>query len=123
MVHVDPSLRVLRGFEKLLDGLFYALGAVRVVGFDGDPVQRVTQAVQLLPDINRNEKKLGIMQVMASFKDASNSQLFRQDHIAQLIDRLFFLLAFGVFQFLNAIENLAKIAWRIDRDLVTDTHL
>src|SRR5213596_790571 len=101
--------------------MFYALGAVRVVGFDGDPMQRVTQVVQLLPDINRNEKKLGIMQVMASFKDASNSQLFRQDHIAQLVDRFFLFFALGVLQFLNAIENLAKIAWRIDRDLVTDT--
>src|SRR5207237_10584640 len=32
MVHVDPRLRVLRWLEKLLNPLFYSLGAVWVVG-------------------------------------------------------------------------------------------
>jgi hypothetical protein len=44
-VHVDPSLRVFGRLEKLFDFPFYALSAVRVVGFDSDPVQRVAEAV------------------------------------------------------------------------------
>ena len=44
-VHVDPSLRVFRRLEKLLNRLFYPLGTVRVVGPNRYAVQRVTQAV------------------------------------------------------------------------------
>ena len=123
MIHVDPSLCVLRGFEKLLHCLFYALGAVWVICLDGDTVQCVTQAVQLLPHVNWNEKKLGIVQVMTGLKNAGDGQFLRENHVAQFVDRFFFFFALGVFQFLNAIENLTKITRRIDRDLVTDTHL
>jgi len=38
MVHVDPSLRELGCFEKLFDRLFYAFGAVRIIGFNRDAV-------------------------------------------------------------------------------------
>ena len=36
VVHVNPGLRVLWRFEKLLDRLFYPLGAVWVIGLDCD---------------------------------------------------------------------------------------
>src|SRR5207247_11218890 len=45
MVHVDPGLRVLWWLEKLLDGLFYALGAVWVIGPYCDAMQAIIQAV------------------------------------------------------------------------------
>ena len=45
MVHVDPRLRVLRWLEKLLNPLFYSLGAVWVVGLNGDAMQRILEAI------------------------------------------------------------------------------
>src|SRR2546421_1927853 len=69
VVHVDPSLCEFGRLEKLFDRLFYTLRAVRIVGFDGDAVQRVPQAVQLLANINWNEQELRIVQVMTGFED------------------------------------------------------
>ena len=57
---------------------------------------------------------------MTSLKNAGDSQFFREDDVAQLVDRFFFFVALRVFEFLNAIEDLAKIAGRIDGELVTD---
>ena len=44
-IHVDPGLGVLRRLKELLDLLFHAFGAVRVVGLHRDSVQRVVQTV------------------------------------------------------------------------------
>ena len=60
---------------------------------------------------------------MTCLKNTSNSQFFRQDYVAQLIDRFFFLFSLGIFQFFDAIENLSKIARRIDCDFVPDVCL
>src|SRR5262249_49145367 len=67
--------------------------------------------------------ELGIVQVMASLKDSGNSQFLRQNHVAQLVDRFFFFIPLGIFQFFDAIEDLPKIAGRIDGDLVADVRL
>ena len=45
MVHVDPSLREFRRRQKVFDLALHALGAVRIIGLDRDPVQSVAQAV------------------------------------------------------------------------------
>src|SRR6266508_240952 len=60
---------------------------------------------------------------MTGLKDAGNSQFFRQDDVTQLVDRLFFFVSLGILEFFDAVEDLAKIAWRIDRDLITDVRL
>src|SRR6266542_6063533 len=68
-VHVDPGLRVFGRLEKLSYCLFYTLGAVRVVGPDGDAVQPISQPIYLLAYIDRHEQTLGIVQVMPSLND------------------------------------------------------
>src|SRR5437667_8275861 len=60
---------------------------------------------------------------MTCLKNTSNGQFFRQDYLAQLINRFFFFLSLGIFQLFNAIENLSKIARRIDCDFVPDVYL
>src|SRR6266481_2426740 len=57
---------------------------------------------------------------MTGLKNPGNRQFLRQDDIAQLVDRLFFFVSLGIFQFFDAIENLSKIARRIDGEFVTD---
>src|SRR5262249_40917504 len=89
-----------------------------VVGLHRDSMQRVVQTVELLADVNRYEQKFGVVQVMASLKNAGDSQLFRKNHIAQFLDGVFLFFALGVLQFLNAVEDLAEIAWRINCNLV-----
>ena len=123
MVHVDPSLRELGWLEKLFNRLFYPLGAVRIVGLDRNTVQRVTQAVQLLTNINRNEQEFRVVQVMTGLKNAGDGQFLRQDHVAQLVDSFFFLVALRVLQFLNGIQDLAEITGRINCDLITNMRL
>ena len=60
---------------------------------------------------------------MTSLKNPGHRQFLRQDDIAQLVDRLFVFVSLGIFQFLDAIENLSKIARRIDGDFVSDVCL
>ena len=45
-------------------------------------MQRVSQTVQLLTNVNRYEQKFGIVQVMSGLEDAGDSQFFRKNHIA-----------------------------------------
>jgi hypothetical protein len=63
------------------------------------------------------------VQIVTGLKDAGNCQFFGQDDIAQLVDRFLFFVALGILQFFDAIENLSKIARRINRDLVADIRL
>src|SRR2546428_9509760 len=60
---------------------------------------------------------------MSSFKNGGDSQFFPQADVTQLVDRLFFFVSLGILEFFDAIEDLAKIAWRIDRDFITDVRL
>ena len=60
---------------------------------------------------------------MPRLKNTGHGQFFRQNHISQFVDRFFFFFALGVLQFLNAVENLTEIPWRIDRYLVANAHL
>src|ERR1017187_7086082 len=57
---------------------------------------------------------------MAGLENAGEGQFFRQNHVAQFIDRFFFFHAFSVLELLNSIQDLTKIARRINRDLVAD---
>src|SRR5215472_3929176 len=81
-IHVNPALSVLRRLEELLDALFHSFSAVRIVGLHRDSVQRVSQTVQLLTNVNWHEPKFGIVQVMSGLENAGNSQFFRKNHIA-----------------------------------------
>src|SRR6266550_7597053 len=119
-IHIDPGLGVLRRLEELLDLLFHAFGAIWVVGLHRDSVQRVVQTVEFLGDVNGHEQKFGVVQVMARLKNAGDSQFFRKNYIAQFVDGFFFFFALRVLQFLNAVEDLAEIARRINCHLIAD---
>ena len=102
------------------------LHPVRAVGIhrlDRDAVERVAQPVEFLPDVNRHEQELRVVQVMAGLKNAGDRQFLRQDDFAQFIDRLAFVLALGFLQFFYAVENFAEVARRINRQLVADVDL
>src|SRR5437660_5356215 len=83
----------------------------------------VAQTVKFLADVERHEEKFGIVNVMAGLKNSGDRELLRQNHFTQLINGFFFLLSFRVLEFFNAIENLAKVSGRIDRQFVTDVDL
>src|SRR5262249_12514945 len=57
-VHVDPCFGKLRRGEEISDLVFHPLRAVRVVGFDGDAMKRIAQAVEFLTDVERDEQEL-----------------------------------------------------------------
>src|SRR5438270_494770 len=49
-----------------------------------------------------------------------HGDVFRQNDIAQLVDRFLLLVAVRVLQFLNAVENLPEISGRINGELVAN---
>ena len=83
-------------------------------------MKRIAQSVQFLPDMNRHEKKLGIVHVMIGLEDAGHGQLFRQHDFAQFVDRLALLAALRFLQLLHAVEDFAEITGRINGQLVPD---
>ena len=46
---------------------------------------------------------------MAGLVNAGDGQLLRKNDVAQLVDGFFLLVAFCILEFLQAIENSAKI--------------
>ncbi len=58
------------------------------------------------------------MQVMAGLENPGDSQLFRENHVAQFVDRFLFFFALRILKFLNAVEDLAEIAGRINCHLI-----
>src|SRR5436190_20634629 len=119
-VHVDPGLGELRRLKIFLDFLFHLLGAVWIDCPYRDAVEGVTQAVQFLADVDRHEKELGVVQIMAGLKDAGHRQLFWEDDFAQFIDRFLFLIALRFLQLFHSVEDLAEIPRRIDGQFVAD---
>ena len=115
VIHVDPSLGILGRLEKFLDLLLYPFRAVRIDGSHGDAVKCITEPIQFLPDVNRHEKKLRVMQVMPGLEDAGYGQLLRQHDLAQFIDRLAFLVALRFLELFHSVENFAEVTGRIDR--------
>src|ERR1051326_296669 len=81
-VHIYPGFGKLRRGEEVLDFILHSLGAVRIVGLDGNAMKRVAQVIKFLTDIKWNEQKLGIVNIVASLIDAGNGQLFRQNDFA-----------------------------------------
>jgi len=57
---------------------------------------------------------------MTGLKNAGDSQLFRENYIAQFVDRFPLFFALCVLQLLNAVQNLAEITRRIDCELIAD---
>src|ERR1051326_1880496 len=55
---------------------------------------------------------------MPGLKNPGDCQLFRQNHVAQFVDRFLFFLPLRILKFLNAVEDLAEIAWRINCHLI-----
>ena len=53
-IHVSANCG---GVRKSFDFLFHALGAVRVVGFNGDAVERIAEPVKFLTDVKRHEQE------------------------------------------------------------------
>src|ERR1700694_1514355 len=95
-VHIDPRFGELRNREKTLDFILHAFGAVRIVCFDRDAVQRIPEIVEFLSDINRHQKKFGIVLKAAGLENAGYGQLFWQDDLAQFIDCFLFFVALRV---------------------------
>ena len=95
-VHVDPGLRALRRREKLLRSPAFTRSApYGSIGLYRDAMERVAEAVEFLPDVNRHEQELGVVQVMAGLENAGHGQFFRarqlraMPSIAFLFARLF----------------------------------
>ena len=51
---------------------------------------------------------------MAGLENPGDSQLFRENHVAQFVDCFLFFFALRILKFLNAVEDLAEIAGRIN---------
>src|SRR5438552_1827214 len=45
---------------------------------------------------------------MAGLENPGNSQLFRENHVSQFVDRFLFFVALRILKFLNAVEDLAE---------------
>jgi len=78
---------------------------VRIVGPDGDAMQRIIQAVQFLPDIKLGREEIRNRADSGPFKDAVTSVLSEESHLA-IRRPLFFSsspLAFSSFLMLSRI--------------------
>src|SRR5947207_3804642 len=108
-IHIDPGLREFRRLEKLLDRLFDAVSAIRVIRFDRNAVERVAEAIKLLADVKRHDQKLRIMHIVAGLENPGDSEFFGQNNVPQLVDGLFFFRTLGAFELLNAVEDLIQV--------------
>src|SRR5205814_8377701 len=74
MIHFGPGLREHRWLEKLVERFLNAIGAVRIVGPNGDAVERVAQVVKLLRDVDRHEQELRVILIATGLKNAGDGQ-------------------------------------------------
>ena len=82
MVHFGPGLGEYRRLEKLIERFFHTIGAIRIVGPNGDAMQRVAQIIKLLSNVDRHEDKLGVVLIAPSLENAGDGQVFRQNDFA-----------------------------------------
>src|ERR1700736_5469325 len=55
---------------------------------------------------------------MTGFENPGDGEFLRQNDIAEFVDSGFLFVTFGILEFLNAVEDLAQIPGRINRQLV-----
>src|SRR6202011_1847887 len=60
---------------------------------------------------------------MTGFENPGDGEFLRQNDIAEFVDSGFLFVTFGILEFLNAVEDLAQIPGRINRQLVADVDL
>src|SRR4029077_8943917 len=123
MVHIDPSPRELGDFEELFDLRLHLIDIIRIFGFNRDSVKCVHIIKECLSDEKRHQQILRTVYIMTGLEDSGHCQILRKHDFAQFFDGPFLLIAFGALEFLNSVENLGKIARRIDCHLIANLHI
>src|SRR5262249_15920573 len=121
-IHFRPGLRENGRLEKLVDGILYRACAVRIVGANGNAVERIAEIVKFLPDVERHEEELGVVLITAGLENPGDGKFLRQNNVAQFVERLLFVVPLCVLQAFNPVENLAEISRRVNGELVADVH-